>query len=162
MLQNEVYHSLSSETRLLRIQSLKNHSLCKSAFLSRNASKLMLRLFFFLIIRTRVCKSHFMWKEHSCELILLAIWRFSRNFLWIVYKNYRIQEIFVFIWDFATSFIEELFQFFLNSFLFYFDRRSNLNILSYAQKIRICFYQFANLHRANVAIFFEHVVCASF
>jgi hypothetical protein len=107
MLQNEVHHSFSSETRLLRIRSLKNHSLCKFAFLSRNASKSMLRLLFFLIIQTRVCRSHFMWRECSCELIWLTIWRFSRNFLWIVYKNYKIKKIFVSVWDFETLLNEE-------------------------------------------------------
>jgi hypothetical protein len=60
MLKNEIHHSSSSETRFLRIRSLKNHSLCKFVFLSRNASKSMFRLLFFLTIQTRVCRFYFM------------------------------------------------------------------------------------------------------
>jgi hypothetical protein len=39
MLRSEVHHSFSSETKFLRIRSLKNHSLCKFAFLNRNVSR---------------------------------------------------------------------------------------------------------------------------
>jgi hypothetical protein len=128
----------------------------------QNASISMFRLLFFLAIQTHVCRFHFKWKELSCELIWSAIWQFSRNFLWIVYKNYKTQEISVFIWDFDTLFNEEWFQFISSSFLFHFDQRSDLNILSRAQRIRICQCRLADLRRTDAAAFSWHALCASF
>ncbi len=162
MSQSKVHHFFSFETEHRRLRNLMSRFLCTFVFSNRNALVLMSLWLFSLITRTLVCMHHFRRTTRSFELIWLMISRFSRSFLWNVYKSCRILRNFVFVWDFATSFTAKWFRFFLSSFWFRFVSQSSRNIWSREFKIRICQCQLADLRRADAAIFFWHVLCVLF
>jgi hypothetical protein len=154
MSQSEIHHSSSFEREHRRLRNLMNRFLCTFVFSNRNARVLMLLWLFFLITQTFVCMHYFRWTTHFFELFWLMISRFSRSFLWNIYKNCRILKNFIFVWDFATSLIAKWFRFFSSSFWFRFVSQSNRSIWFHELKIRIYLCLLAIQRFSNVAISF--------